>query len=283
MSKPTYLIHYASPYYDPIKAHEYYMDHRKLKGRNPSQKVVITDTRPHQGPAPRVSEYYKNKGNKKEEVKETKPKQSTSYTQTVNLINKTTETSKSKRGTLNEKGQAAKKELRERINSERDSRLNAEEASKNAQLDSAKVNKDQTISSNKTSLEQAKASRQSEMKEYTQLTKTKIKAISDKFNNGDLSSEDRKSLLKELISLKESNDKKRAELDNAFISKSIQISSNIENAKTNYSNETASIRVNSANNKNTIREESKNKYNQELEKIYSNSAYLKPIKKSKKK
>lgn len=28
-----YLKHYASPYYDPVKAHEYYMEHRKLKGR----------------------------------------------------------------------------------------------------------------------------------------------------------------------------------------------------------------------------------------------------------
>lgn len=28
-----YLIHYASPYYDPVKAHEYYEEHKKLKGR----------------------------------------------------------------------------------------------------------------------------------------------------------------------------------------------------------------------------------------------------------
>lgn len=28
-----WLIHYASPYYDPVKAHEYYMKHRKLVGR----------------------------------------------------------------------------------------------------------------------------------------------------------------------------------------------------------------------------------------------------------
>lgn len=28
-----YLIHYASPYYDPVKAHEYYMKNRELKGR----------------------------------------------------------------------------------------------------------------------------------------------------------------------------------------------------------------------------------------------------------
>lgn len=27
------LKHYASPYYDPVKAHEYYEEHKKLKGR----------------------------------------------------------------------------------------------------------------------------------------------------------------------------------------------------------------------------------------------------------
>lgn len=31
-----YLMHYANPYYDPVKAHEYYMKHRKLKGRSTS-------------------------------------------------------------------------------------------------------------------------------------------------------------------------------------------------------------------------------------------------------
>lgn len=30
-----YLAHYASPYYDPVKAHEYYMRTRQLKGRRP--------------------------------------------------------------------------------------------------------------------------------------------------------------------------------------------------------------------------------------------------------
>ena len=28
------ILHYTSPYYDPVKAHEYYMKHRELKGRN---------------------------------------------------------------------------------------------------------------------------------------------------------------------------------------------------------------------------------------------------------
>lgn len=33
------LSHYASPYYDPVKAHEYYMRTRVLKGRKPAQKL----------------------------------------------------------------------------------------------------------------------------------------------------------------------------------------------------------------------------------------------------
>lgn len=31
-----YVMHYASPYYDPVKAHEYYEQHKKLKGRKSS-------------------------------------------------------------------------------------------------------------------------------------------------------------------------------------------------------------------------------------------------------
>ena len=33
------LQHYASPYYDPQKAHEYYMRTRELKGRRSATKL----------------------------------------------------------------------------------------------------------------------------------------------------------------------------------------------------------------------------------------------------
>ena len=33
------LQHYASPYYDPVKAHEYYMRTRELKGRRSATKL----------------------------------------------------------------------------------------------------------------------------------------------------------------------------------------------------------------------------------------------------
>lgn len=33
------MLHYASPYYDPVKAHEYYEAHKHLKGRRSSSKL----------------------------------------------------------------------------------------------------------------------------------------------------------------------------------------------------------------------------------------------------
>lgn len=39
MSNQDYLAHYASKYYDPVKAHEYYMRTRELKGRRSSSKL----------------------------------------------------------------------------------------------------------------------------------------------------------------------------------------------------------------------------------------------------
>ena len=40
------LVHYASPYYDPVYAHEYYMLHRQLKGRKKTREA-INDYRKH--------------------------------------------------------------------------------------------------------------------------------------------------------------------------------------------------------------------------------------------
>ena len=39
-NKTAYLMHYASKYYDPVKAHEYYMQHRQLKGRKRSMSAL---------------------------------------------------------------------------------------------------------------------------------------------------------------------------------------------------------------------------------------------------
>ena len=39
MDNTANLQHYASPYYDPIKAHEYYMKNRELKERRSVTKL----------------------------------------------------------------------------------------------------------------------------------------------------------------------------------------------------------------------------------------------------
>lgn len=43
MDKTFYLQHYASEYYDPVKAHEYYMKNRELKGRRSASKLSDDD------------------------------------------------------------------------------------------------------------------------------------------------------------------------------------------------------------------------------------------------
>ena len=62
--KMATLIHYASPYYDPVKAHEYYMRTRELKGRRSSS--ALSDE------GKEIWSYTKNeiKNEKSEKVKE---------------------------------------------------------------------------------------------------------------------------------------------------------------------------------------------------------------------
>lgn len=64
-----YIRHYASPYYDPVKAHEYYMKTRELKGRRSVQKLSDEGKK--------VWAYTKNeiKTEKKEKVDAEKEKQ----------------------------------------------------------------------------------------------------------------------------------------------------------------------------------------------------------------
>lgn len=61
-----YLIHYASPYYDPVKAHEYYMEHRQLKGR--------TSTAGLNDEGKKVASYVKNQitEERKQKIQESK-------------------------------------------------------------------------------------------------------------------------------------------------------------------------------------------------------------------
>ena len=48
--KVAVLRHYASPYYDPQKAHEYYMRTRELKGRRSEERRVGKECRSRRSP-----------------------------------------------------------------------------------------------------------------------------------------------------------------------------------------------------------------------------------------
>lgn len=66
------LQHYASPYYDPVKAHEYYMRNRELKGRRLSSKLSDEGKKTWSYTKKAISEEKKNKVvNEQEKRKQT--------------------------------------------------------------------------------------------------------------------------------------------------------------------------------------------------------------------
>lgn len=205
MSDASYLIHYASPYYDPVKAHEYYMKNRELKG-------------------PRRT------------------------------------------GTLNEEGQKAKDYVRKQINDERDTKLASEDSSRVSQLESQK-------NQHASMMEKTAAERDADIANHTSQITSKVARLQKqlKYMSGPDKKAKSASIRAEIDGLREQNAAKRAEIQEAYASKSAQL-------KTDYASKTNSIRETSRTNKQNIRQEAKNKYNEELDKIYSESRFIKPKK-----
>lgn len=66
MPHSEFVMHYASPYYDPVKAHEYYEEHKQLKGRH-STKGFNEEGR-------KVAQYVKANLKNKKDIKVLKSK-----------------------------------------------------------------------------------------------------------------------------------------------------------------------------------------------------------------
>lgn len=117
MMNDEHLQHYASPYYDPVKAHEYYMRTRELKGRRSVQKLSDEGKK--------VWAYTKNeiKTEKKAKVDAEKEKQKQTTTDLRERASETRKKISSRLKELNEAltRRAAKK--KERIESEKKSDL----------------------------------------------------------------------------------------------------------------------------------------------------------------
>ena len=71
MDKPE-LRHYASKYYDPVKAHEYYMRNRELKGRRSTSKLSDEGKKVWQYTKQQITEEKKSKVEAEKEVKDQK-------------------------------------------------------------------------------------------------------------------------------------------------------------------------------------------------------------------
>lgn len=91
-----YLIHYASPYYDPVYAHEYYEKHKKLKGRNTlSEKGrEVADYVTKQLNAERDAKINTSKTNTSNKLTEAQTSRQNAITSSSNTMTKNIETKK---------------------------------------------------------------------------------------------------------------------------------------------------------------------------------------------
>lgn len=121
----SHLQHYASKYYDPVKAHEYYMRHRHLKGRRPVSKLNdegkkiwsvaksnITSEKKEASESQRQT--YKNQVEQlRQRAKETRQRISNRLKELNELL---TDRSKSDRKRVSEKSKSDKKSIDDRKN-----------------------------------------------------------------------------------------------------------------------------------------------------------------------
>lgn len=117
MKNDDFLMHYASTYYDPVKAHEYYMRTRELKGRRSSSKLSDEGKE--------VWSYTKNQitTSKKQDVETEKDKRDVKMQQLRDRANETRESITQKLKTLNEALSAKTKNKKKKIDDKRNSSL----------------------------------------------------------------------------------------------------------------------------------------------------------------
>lgn len=137
MKNDDFLMHYASKYYDPVKAHEYYMRTRELKGRRSSSKLSDEGKE--------VWSYTKNQitTSKKQDVENEKNKRDVKIQQLRDKANQTRESITQKLKALNESLSVKVATKRKKINDKRDASLEeiSESSKKERESISEKKNK----------------------------------------------------------------------------------------------------------------------------------------------
>ena len=205
------LKHYASPYYDPVKAHEYYMKNRELKGEN-SRKSTAG---------------------------------------------------------LNDEGKAVARYVKNQLDTERKSKVDAHNNQTQAQIDVKKNNMDSTINAKKKNMIASIESHKTQTKEKIEKLREELKGMSmDDWNKH------AERIQSEIAKLRESNDTIRAKLQAEYSSESA-------NLRTAYKNDSTNLRNAHKTETARLSKEYEEKYKSELDKLKSDAKYIKVSKSSK--
>ena len=205
------LKHYASPYYDPVKAHEYYMKNRELKGEN-SRKSTAG---------------------------------------------------------LNDEGKAVARYVKNQLDTERKSKVDAHNNQTQAQIDVKKNNMDSTINAKKKNMIASIESYKTQTKEKIEKLREELKGMSmDDWNKY------AERIQSEIAKLRESNDTIRAKLQAEYSSESANLRTAYKNDSTNLRN---AHKIETA----RLSKEYEEKYKSELDKLKSDAKYIKVPKSSK--
>lgn len=205
------LKHYASPYYDPVKAHEYYMKNRELKWEN-SRKSTAG---------------------------------------------------------LNDEGKAVARYVKNQLDTERKSKVDAHNNQTQAQIDVKKNNMDSTINAKKKNMIASIESHKTQTKEKIEKLREELKGMSmDDWNKH------AERIQSEIAKLRESNDIIRAKLQAEYSSESANLRTAYKNDSTNLRN---AHKIETA----RLSKEYEEKYKSELDKLKSDAKYIKVSKSSK--
>ena len=206
--KDTDLKHYASPYYDPVKAHEYYMRTRELKGRK-----------------------------------------STS--------------------TLNDEGKAMAEYVKNQLDTERKSKVEASNATMKAQINAKKESMQSSIKNEKSDME-------NNIESHKNRTMNKIESLREKLEKMTMEEwqSGAESIVKEIEKLRESNANIRGELQAEYSAKANSL-------REDFSSTSAELKSANKSEASRLKEEYDEKYMSELDKIKSDPKYLKSSKKKK--
>lgn len=205
------LKHYASPYYDPVKAHEYYMKTRELKGEN-SRKSTAG---------------------------------------------------------LNDEGKAVAQYVKNQLDTERKSKVDAHNNQTQAQIDVKKNNMDSTINAKKKNMTASIESHKTQTKEKIEKLREELKGMSmDDWNKH------AERIQSEIAKLRESNDTIRTKLQAEYSSESA-------NLRTAYKNDSTNLRNAHKTETARLSKEYEEKYKSELDKLKSDAKYIKVSKSSK--